>query len=221
MVRDGRLLFYAEEQAASASIVVGSEQWFAWLCEETSTIFSFHAPGGSYTARKERAGSRRGGWYWKAYHTYQGKLYRAYLGKSEDLTLTQLYEVALTLAKRVHDWRQEGAEVAAISLKQPQRDMPLLATKLHSPRLPSLLVPRERLLALLGSRRSAGSDLLLRSAPVGVGSVLGRRQRFPVVFGRDLVSSAIRSSPIPGSASRGLGRSRRPALRAASLCAER
>ncbi|GHO97314.1 hypothetical protein KSF_073620 [Reticulibacter mediterranei] len=167
MVRDGRLLFYAEEQAASASIAIGSEQWFAWLGEETSTIFSFHVLDGAYTARKERAGSRRGGWYWKAYRTYQGKLYRAYLGKSEDLTLTQLNEVALTLAKRVHGKRQEGAEVAAISLKQPQRDMPLLATKLHSPRLPSVLVPRERLLALLDNGQR--HKLTLLHAPAGFG----------------------------------------------------
>jgi LuxR family maltose regulon positive regulatory protein len=145
---------------------VGSEQWFAWLCEETSTIFSFHALDGSaYTVRKERAGSRRGGWYWKAYRTYQGKLYRAYLGKSEDLTLTRLNEVALTLAERAHSKEQENAEITVISPMRP--DAPLLTTKLHPPRLPSVLVPRERLVALLDSGQQHQFTLL--HAPAGFG----------------------------------------------------
>jgi hypothetical protein len=82
------LLFSAEGQATS--IVVGSAQWFEWLGKETTRIFSFQArDSSSYTARKERAGNRRGAWYWKAYRTYQRTLYRAYLGKSEELTLLQ------------------------------------------------------------------------------------------------------------------------------------
>jgi LuxR family maltose regulon positive regulatory protein len=162
-IRDGRLLCYTEEQAAS--IAVGSEQWFAWLCEETSTIFSFHVLDGSYTARKERAGSRRGGWYWKAYRTYQGRLYRAYLGKSEDLTLTRLNEVAQTLAERVHGKGQENGESTVISPERP--DVPLLTTKLHPPRLPSTLVSRKRLVALLDSGQQHGFTLL--HAPAGFG----------------------------------------------------
>jgi LuxR family transcriptional regulator, maltose regulon positive regulatory protein len=162
-IRDARLHFSTKEQ--SASIVVGSEQWFAWLGEETSTIFSFHALDSSvYTARKERAGSRRGGWYWKAYRTYKGRLYRAYLGRSEDLTLMRLNEAALMLTERAHGKEQESAEITAISPKLS--DVSLLTTKLHSPRLPSALVPRERLVALLDSGQHR---FTLLHAPAGFG----------------------------------------------------
>src|ERR1700738_4747083 len=98
-IHNSTLHTYEEEQ--EISIVVGSEQWFEWLRKETSTIFSFHALDGSYTARKERAGNRRGGWYWKAYRKDQGRLYRAYLGKPEDLTMAQLTEIAQELSTRI------------------------------------------------------------------------------------------------------------------------
>ncbi len=98
-IRDTTLLVYEEGQAIS--LVVGSEQWFEWLRRDTSTIFSVHTLDGSYTARKERAGNHRGGWYWKAYRTSQGTLYRAYLGKLEDLTLARLNEIAQTLSTRI------------------------------------------------------------------------------------------------------------------------
>jgi LuxR family maltose regulon positive regulatory protein len=161
-VRDAKLLFSESEQADS--LVVGSELWFAWLSQEVTTIFSFHARAGSYTARKERAGNRRGGWYWKAYRTHEGKLHRMYLGKSEDLTLARLNEAALTLAGRIHSRAQENA---VASPEQPQRDIALLATRLHPPRLPSTLVSRPHLLALLDSGQQ--QKLTLLHAPAGSG----------------------------------------------------
>ena len=53
----------------------------------------------TFTARKEPAGNRRGGEYWKAYRSHNGKLHRAYLGKSEALTLERLDEIAFALAQ--------------------------------------------------------------------------------------------------------------------------
>src|SRR5216110_476799 len=50
------------------------------------------------TARKERAGHRRGKLYWRAYHTLDGRLRRVYLGQSEALTLHQLQAVAARLS---------------------------------------------------------------------------------------------------------------------------
>src|SRR5215469_18014622 len=97
-IRDGILT--AHEAGQTTSIDVGSEQWFVWLHKETSTSFSFHIRDGSYTARKERVGNQRGGWYWKAYRKRKGTLYRAYLGKPEDLTLARLNEIALLLSQR-------------------------------------------------------------------------------------------------------------------------
>src|SRR6266699_3809633 len=77
-------------------LMVDTPDWYAWL--STASTFTFHGEHGTFTARKERAGSGRGGEYWKAYRRRNGKLYRAYLGKSEELTLEQLKSVAVVLA---------------------------------------------------------------------------------------------------------------------------
>lgn len=74
---------------------VGTPAWYEWL--NTVTTFAYQSEQGSFTARKEQAGNRRGGWYWKAYRKREGKLYRAYLGKSEELTLERLCKVAESL----------------------------------------------------------------------------------------------------------------------------
>ncbi|GHO70410.1 hypothetical protein KSC_093020 [Ktedonobacter sp. SOSP1-52] len=159
---------FVREEAQGISIAVGSERWFEWLEQQTSTIFSFQALHGSYTARKERIGNHRGGWYWKAYRKSEGKLYRAYLGKSEDLTLARLSEIALILATRIH------TETAKTQHLSPQYSshlpagvsvMPLLETKLHPPRLPALLIERSRLLTLLAGEQK----LTLVQAPAGFG----------------------------------------------------
>jgi LuxR family maltose regulon positive regulatory protein len=64
--------------------------WFAWLDEASS--FAFHGQRGSFTARKET--KQRGAVYWYAYRKREGKLAKKYLGKTADLTLTRLEEVA-------------------------------------------------------------------------------------------------------------------------------
>ena len=79
-------------------VLVDTSDWYAWL--RTASTFRFHDEKGSFTAHKEHAGSRRGGEYWKAYRRRHGKLYRVYLGKSEELTLEQLESVAVVLASK-------------------------------------------------------------------------------------------------------------------------
>lgn len=170
-IRDTTLLVYEEGQAVS--LVVGSEQWFEWLGKDTSTVFSVHTLNGSYTARKERAGNHRGGWYWKAYRTYQGKLYRAYLGKREDLTLARLHEIALTLSRRIHEHAEKttgSASAFPVSHHQGISDHqfpPLLETKLHPPRLPAGIIERTRLLTQLDTCLAYKLTLLV--APAGFG----------------------------------------------------
>ncbi|GHO64241.1 hypothetical protein KSC_031330 [Ktedonobacter sp. SOSP1-52] len=165
-VRDATL--FVGKEAQDISIAIGSEHWFEWLEQHSSTIFSFQTLYGSYTARKERIGNHRGGWYWKAYRKSEGKLYRAYLGKSEDLTLARLGEIALILATRIH------AEAAKMQHLSPQYSphqyadasmMPLLESKLHPPRLPALLIERSRLLMLLDGEQK----MTLVQAPAGFG----------------------------------------------------
>src|SRR5713226_7237295 len=93
----GNTLTY-QQSGQPAQLQVDTSDWYAWL--RTASTFTFHSEHGTFTARKDRAGSRRGGEYWKAYRRRQGKLYRAYLGKSEELTLEQLQSVAIVLASK-------------------------------------------------------------------------------------------------------------------------
>src|SRR5436305_13928254 len=93
----GNVLTYQQSDHPT-HVLVDTSDWYAWL--RTASTFRFHSEQGSFTARKERAGSRRGGEYWKAYCRRHGKLYRVYLGKSEQLTLERLNAVAALLARR-------------------------------------------------------------------------------------------------------------------------
>jgi predicted ATPase/DNA-binding CsgD family transcriptional regulator len=90
----GNVLSY-QQSDQPAYLLVDTPDWYAWLC--SASTFRFQCEYGTFTARKEHAGSRRGGQYWKAYRKRRGKLYRAYLGKSEELTLERLTTAALAL----------------------------------------------------------------------------------------------------------------------------
>ena len=96
IIQDGILTNLQDE--SPIQIVVGSSDWFAWL--QSATTFTFRSEEGFFTARKERAGNRRGSAYWRAYRKRDGKLHRAYLGKSEELTLERLRAVAAVLIRQ-------------------------------------------------------------------------------------------------------------------------
>src|SRR5437660_629940 len=91
----GELLTY-QQDGQSAQVTVGSAEWFRWL--ETASTFTYRTEHGTFTARLERSGNKRGGTYWRAYRKRVGKLRRAYLGKSGELTLERLQMVAALLA---------------------------------------------------------------------------------------------------------------------------
>ena len=94
IVRDTLLVDRREEH--DYILIVGTPEWYAWLAQ--AETFAFTSPSGTFTAHKEQAGNRRGGWYWKAYRKGRGKLASAYLGKSESVTLERLRAVATKLA---------------------------------------------------------------------------------------------------------------------------
>jgi LuxR family transcriptional regulator, maltose regulon positive regulatory protein len=152
-------------------ITVGTDAWFAWL--ETATAFVFTSPSGRFTARKERRA--RGTWYWKAYRTDHGVLHRAYLGKSQDLTLDQLTRAAATLTKGSTPVVPLPTQAVALSPdRQTATVRPadfslanLLATKLFVPPARINLVARPRLF----ERIQAGllDKLTLIAAPAGFG----------------------------------------------------
>src|SRR6266567_6080320 len=90
-----RLLFVSEGGAReSMPIVVGSPPWYAWLAEEQNRSFSLRIPLGTFTVRRERV---RHSQYWYIYRRCGGKLRKAYLGKTEEITLGRLESVAATL----------------------------------------------------------------------------------------------------------------------------
>ncbi len=155
--------------------MVGTPVWYTWL--ETATTFTFADAEGTFTARKARAGNRRGGWYWRAYRFQHGRVIRCYLGISANLTLPYLHEVACRLAVRAEDTMSKkavgGARQAAqtSTLSDVPTPLPIVTTKCAVPRLPVQHVPRTRLVALL--ERGTIFPLTLVSAPAGSAHVSG------------------------------------------------
>src|SRR2546421_12159838 len=80
-------------------LAVGTPAWYSWL--EKASLFAFVAESGTFTARKEP--KPHGATYWRAYRKQGGRLHRAYLGKSEQLTLERLNTIAALLARRAED----------------------------------------------------------------------------------------------------------------------
>src|SRR6266568_96693 len=148
-------------------IVVDSSDWYAWL--QTASTFTFRGEHGSFTAHKERAGHRRGRLYWRAYRTWHGKLHRAYLGQSEELTLERLQSVAVVLAS-------EGA--GETSLDGPG----LGAGTGSSADAPSRARShRRRATEAQGSHEAARSTPWLASFPVPLSALVGREQEVRVI----------------------------------------
>jgi hypothetical protein len=123
----GEQLIYRQD-GQSAQVKVGSAAWFRWL--ETASTFTYRSEHGTFTARLERAGNKRGGTYWRAYRKRAGKLRRAYLGKSGELTLERLQMVAAHLAgqgpaeEMAPDNAHEPGAAALQSLGEPQGRKP-------------------------------------------------------------------------------------------------
>ena len=161
----GNILVY-QQQGQDQALVVGTPDWYAWLA--TASTFSFSSDSGTFTARKEQAGNKRGGWYWKAYRTQHGRLSSIYLGKSETLSLERLNEVARTLASVPDATGKGNARVdKAPTATNRVLDNPLLATKLHMPRPPQQLVRRPRLVEQF--QQALQHRLTLIAAPAGFG----------------------------------------------------
>src|SRR5438552_15626537 len=153
-------------------LTIGTAAWLAWL--ETASTFSFVSDVGTFTARKERASTQRGGWYWKAYRKPHGKLSSRYLGKSETVTLARLQAVAQALADapvgastvKDADAAVPSAQAAAPGMRSDSLT-PLLATKLHRPLPRAQLVRRPQLAERL--TQGVMGPLTLVSAPAGFG----------------------------------------------------
>ncbi|HEX6484018.1 MAG TPA: LuxR C-terminal-related transcriptional regulator [Ktedonobacteraceae bacterium] len=133
--------------------------WQAWLREVVS--FAFQGACGRLNVYQEVR--PRGGSYWYAYHTSQGRTRKRYLGPTARVSLARLEEAAQALA------REPTLPALADSLTQPpaEPELSLLSTKLAPPRLPNSLVVRDRLLADLERALSTPFTLLAASAGWG------------------------------------------------------
>src|SRR6266487_4166326 len=167
----GETLVYRQDGQEQV-LTVDTAAWFAWL--ETASTFSFGSSEGLFTARREQAGHKRGGWYWKAYRKQQGKLSSRYLGKSETLTLARLQTVAQTMVAALDETApdtdaEEARSPAQAAAPGMQSDAltPRLSTKLHPPLPRAHLVRRPRLAARL--TQGMMGPLTLVSAPAGFG----------------------------------------------------
>ncbi|PWT77755.1 MAG: hypothetical protein C5B60_02155, partial [Chloroflexi bacterium] len=170
IVRGNTLTYQHEDQ--DHLLTVDTPDWYAWL--ESASTFAFTSEAGRFTARRERAGNQRGGWYWKAYRTRRGKLASLYLGKSETLTLSRLETVARGLADARVETTPESnggtgvpSTPAAAQATRDESLTPLLATKLHRPLPRPHLVRRPHLTAQL--TQGLDATLTLVSAPAGFG----------------------------------------------------
>ena len=75
-------------------IVPGSHEWFAWLTSVSS--FTFGGQHVQLTVRQEFRSS--GSAYWYAYRRTGEKMAKKYLGRTSDLSLAHLEEIALQLS---------------------------------------------------------------------------------------------------------------------------
>ncbi len=164
-----RQVYELEEEGRSvcSPFLNDEREWSAWL--ENVSSFAFHGQQGQLTVRKEAR--PRGDQYWYAYRRIGPKMAKRYLGRSADLTLARLEEVAAAFpsATRTVAESAEPAEAAHSVLVDEQRlpRDPLLTTKLHPPRPRGRLVSRSHLIERL--QQGMESALTLISAPAGFG----------------------------------------------------
>src|SRR5437667_4774839 len=171
-VIDNHLLPPESTDASFPPILVGSEAWYAWLSQPSPRSFAFFSPQGTLTARREE---RHGTWYWYAYRSQSGRLHKAYLGKSEELTLPRLHEAATVLSA-------EGATSPqppdTLSSPQPPAAAPLssaaslpslhlLTTKISVPPARLNMVMRPRLTQRMNTALRGALTLIV--APAGWG----------------------------------------------------
>jgi len=145
-----------------AQIAVNSPGWYAWLA--SASTFTFRSEAGSFTTHKEQAGNRRGKPYWRAYCTRKGKLHRAYLGPSEELTFERLQSVAATLASKGEQKNSlDGPGLQAGSRRSSEASS---RARTHQRRATAAQAPHE----------AARSNPWLTSLPVPLTALIGREQ---------------------------------------------
>lgn len=176
---DGHYALYAHGQAELCFRPGEEEAWQAWLGAVTS--FAFQGASGSLNVYQEARS--RGGRYWYAYHTIQGRTRKQYLGRTPNVSFARLEQVAAALSSgvgaappaTVHTGRgaERGSrEALSAASDTAGTESTLPSTKLAPPRLPVALVGREGLLAELDTAFSTPLTLVSASAGWGKTTLL-------------------------------------------------
>ncbi|HET8843848.1 MAG TPA: hypothetical protein VFN35_20460, partial [Ktedonobacteraceae bacterium] len=168
--------YEVREQEEVSNRLVAEDQvwWSAWLADHAS--FAFRGKQGHLTLLKERRA--RGGDYWYAYRSVKHQTDKKYAGRSADLSISRLEEIARSFSpssatpEQNMGIPQHPSEFLSLSLSSPTKPVqessqPLLEPKFHAPRLSAALVQRERLLAMVDA--ALDSKLTLLCAPAGSG----------------------------------------------------
>src|SRR5947209_7605847 len=112
----------------SVGLAPGGGAWRAWLEATDQRTFRFTSRAGSFSGRREVKADRA---YWYAYRKSGGRLRKAYLGRTEDLTLERLETAAAQLSR-------SGGPVA------PDLSEPSAEPATHLPRPATELIGRSR-----------------------------------------------------------------------------
>jgi predicted ATPase/DNA-binding CsgD family transcriptional regulator len=115
-------ILFSQRDGQVSQLTVGTPAWYTWL--NTATAFAFRSTIGTFTARREQAGHKRGGWYWRAYRKQKGKLHQVYMGKAEDLTLERLKDIAAHLAASCMLDPEQACHSTTGIVRQPTSDVP-------------------------------------------------------------------------------------------------
>ncbi|HET8843149.1 MAG TPA: transcriptional regulator, partial [Ktedonobacteraceae bacterium] len=149
------------EREAPLPVNVEDESWFTWL--STHTSFAFQGRYGHLLLLKEERTRGEGG-YWYAYRSQKGRTRKKYVGRSSDLNIARLEEIARGISQGRYVARQKSEkQVDMVS----HAHIPLLLPKLRIPQTGSTLIRRERLLHKLDAGLEC--QIILLSAPAGFG----------------------------------------------------
>jgi LuxR family maltose regulon positive regulatory protein len=154
----------AADSAVLPGVTPGETGWFAWL--DGITSFAFYSSAGVHcTMRKETI--QRGGAYWYAYRSVQRRTVKHYIGRTIDLSVQRLEEVAERCTHAQITTYEQSMPEEANEESSTTTLPPLLEARLHPPRLAPEVVERPQLFERLDTWRSY--KLTLLCAPAGFG----------------------------------------------------